>query len=69
MLFLQMQLNLIAHLKLVVNLILFMLMFVLAIGFLQNFMDLFADVMNPFNKYDVGLVNQNLSMEKFLPYG
>ena len=50
-LFLQMQPNLIAHLKFVWNLMLIMALLVLGIRFLQNIMDLLSDMMNIFNEF------------------
>jgi hypothetical protein len=47
--------------KLAVNSMLVMVLLVLSTGFLQNIMDLFADVLNPVNEF-VGFFNLRLSM-------
>jgi hypothetical protein len=60
-LLLQMQPNLFSHLKLVWNPVLIVLLLVLSIGFLQNIMDLLADVLNPLNKLD-GFIGLRLNM-------
>ena len=59
--FLQMKLNFVAHLKLVLQPILIMLLLVLSIGFLQNLMDLLADLLNPLNEFG-GFVGLRLNM-------
>jgi hypothetical protein len=50
-LFLQMQPDLISHLKLVGYSVLIMVLLVLSIGFLQNLMDVLVDVLNLLNEY------------------
>ena len=67
-LFLQMQPNLIPHLELVWNLMLFMSLPVLSIVLFENVMDLLADVLDSFNKYCV-LIILNFSMGRFLLCG
>ena len=64
--FLQMQPNLVPHLKLVWDAMLVMSLLVFGIRFFQNFMDLLSDVLNLFNKLS-GLVDLGLCMGKFLP--
>ena len=49
-LFLQMQPNLVSHLEFVWNPMLIMALLVFGIGFLQNIIDLFLDVLNIFNE-------------------
>ena len=58
--FLQMQPNLITHLVCVWHLMLVMTLLVLGIGFLQNVMDLLANVLDPFHKFG-GFLNLSLS--------
>jgi hypothetical protein len=53
-----MQPNLVAYLKLVGNPMLIMALLVLSIGFLQNIMDMLADVLNSFNEFG-GLLASN----------
>ena len=64
-LFLQMQPNLVPHLKLMQNSVLVVSLPVFGIGFFQNFMDLLLDVLNPFKKSS-GLVNLGLHISRFL---
>lgn len=65
-LFLQMQPNLVPHLKLVRDAMLVMSLLVFGISFFQNFMDLLLDVLNPFKKSS-GLVSLSLCMGKVFP--
>jgi hypothetical protein len=61
---LQMQPNLVSHLKLVWHLVLILALLVLIIGFLQNIMDLLEDVLNPINKLG-GFFGLRLNMGRF----
>ena len=65
-LFLQMQPNLVPHLKLVRDAMLVMSLLVFGISFFQNFMDLLLDVLNPFKKSS-GIVSLDLCMGRVLP--
>jgi hypothetical protein len=63
-LFLQMQPNFIAHLKLVGHQVLIMALLVLGIGLLKNIMNLLADVLDLFNEPG-GFVDFSFSMGRF----
>ena len=65
LLFLQMQLNIITHLKFVRNSMLAMSLIVLGIGFLKNVMDSLSNVLKQFNRLS-GLVLLSVSMGRFL---
>jgi hypothetical protein len=67
-LFLQIQSNLVAYVKLVGNQMLIMVFLVLSIGFLQNIMNLLADVLNLFNEFG-GLFDLRLIMGIFFMCG